>query len=135
MVRRFGWPRPVAVMRTSSCTRMSATTVGWTFATPSNISERDGKSRCGSSTRSKRWFKRKERLMNSSRLQNQWQQLPEAEIRRLQAEKLRHYLRTVVIPFSPHYRELFREQNLDAGKFRTLDDLQLLPFTQKSNLL
>ena len=73
--------------------------------------------------------------MNSSRLLNHWQQLPEAEVRRLQAEKLRHYLRTVVIPFSPHYREIFRKENLDAEKFRTLDDLQLLPFTKKSDLL
>jgi len=73
--------------------------------------------------------------MNTSRLQNRWQQLPETEIRRLQAEKLRHYLRTVVVPFSPHYRELFREQNLDAGSIRTLDDLQRLPFTKKTDLL
>ena len=73
--------------------------------------------------------------MNSSRLQHHWQQLPEAEVRRLQAEQLRHYLRTVVIPFSPRYRELFREQNLDAEKFHTLDDLQRLPFTKKSDLL
>ena len=73
--------------------------------------------------------------MNSSRLQKHWQQLPEAEVRRLQAEKLRHYLRTVVIPFSPHYRELFREQNLEAASIRTLDDLQRLPFTKKSDLL
>jgi phenylacetate-CoA ligase len=73
--------------------------------------------------------------MNSRRLQNQWHQLPEAEIRSLQAEKLRHYLRTVVIPFSPHYRELFREQKLDAGSIHTLDDLQLLPFTKKTDLL
>jgi phenylacetate-CoA ligase len=73
--------------------------------------------------------------MKSSRLQTRWQQLPEAEIRRLQAEKLRHYLRSVVIPFSPHYRELFREQFLEAGSIRTLDDLQRLPFTKKSDLL
>ncbi len=73
--------------------------------------------------------------MSSSRLQNRWQQLPEAEIRRLQAEKLRQYLRTVVVPFSPHYRELFREQNLDADSIRTLDDLQRLPFTKKTDLL
>jgi phenylacetate-CoA ligase len=73
--------------------------------------------------------------MNSSRLQKRWQQLSEAEIRRLQAEKLRHYLRTVVLPFSPHYRELFREHDLHAESIRTLDDLQLLPFTQKPDLL
>ncbi|HEY5345533.1 MAG TPA: AMP-binding protein [Verrucomicrobiae bacterium] len=73
--------------------------------------------------------------MNTNRLQNRWQQLPETEIRRLQAEKLRQYLRAVIIPFSPHYRELFREKNLNADKFRTLDDLQLLPFTKKTDLL
>jgi phenylacetate-coenzyme A ligase PaaK-like adenylate-forming protein len=73
--------------------------------------------------------------MNSSWLQNRWQQLPEAVIRRLQAEKLRRYLRTVVVPFSPHYRELFREQNLQAGSFQTLEDLQRLPFTKKTDLL
>jgi phenylacetate-coenzyme A ligase PaaK-like adenylate-forming protein len=73
--------------------------------------------------------------MNTSRLQNRWQQLPEAEIRSLQAEKLRCYLRTVVLPFSPHYREMFREQKLDADSIHTLDDLQLLPFTKKSDLL
>jgi phenylacetate-CoA ligase len=73
--------------------------------------------------------------MNSSRLQNRWPRLPETEVRRLQAEKFRRYLRTVVLPFSPHYRELFRQENLDAGRFRTLEDLQHLPFTQKSQLL
>lgn len=73
--------------------------------------------------------------MNPSRLQNHWQQLPETAIRRLQAEKLRRYLRAVVIPFSPRYRELFREHNLDADAIRTLDDLPRLPFTKKSDLL
>ncbi len=73
--------------------------------------------------------------MKPGRLQNRWQQLPEAEIRQLQAKKLRHYLRDVVIPFSPHYRELFRERGLDPGSINTLDDLQRLPFTDKSGLL
>jgi len=73
--------------------------------------------------------------MKSSRLQKQWQQLPEAEVRRLQVEKLRHYLRTAVLPFSAYYRELFRAQNLEAGSIRTLEDLQRLPFTKKSDLL
>lgn len=73
--------------------------------------------------------------MSLSRLQNRWQQLPEAEIRRLQADKLRLYLRTVVIPFSPHYRELFREHNLEADTIHTLEDMERLPFTKKSDLL
>ncbi len=73
--------------------------------------------------------------MNPMRLQSHWQQLTESEIRRLQVEKLRHYLREIVIPFSPHYRELFRAHGLDAGSIHTLDDLQHLPFTEKSDLL
>jgi phenylacetate-coenzyme A ligase PaaK-like adenylate-forming protein len=61
--------------------------------------------------------------------------LPEAAVRRLQAEQLRHYLRTVVLPFSPRYRKLFREQGLAADSIRTLEDLQHVPFTTKADLL
>ena len=73
--------------------------------------------------------------MSRNLLQERWQQLPESVVRRLQAEQLRRYLRTVVLPFSAHYRELFREHRLDADSIRTLDDLQRLPFTTKSDLL
>ncbi len=73
--------------------------------------------------------------MSRNLLQNQWQRLTEPAIRRLQAEQLRRYLRTVVLPFSAHYRKLFQEHALDAGSFRTLEDLQWLPFTTKSDLL
>ncbi len=66
---------------------------------------------------------------------SQWQRLPEPAVRRLQAEQLRNYLRTVVLPFSAHYRKVFRERGLDAESFRTLEDLQRLPFTTKSDLL
>ncbi len=73
--------------------------------------------------------------MNTALLQSRWQQLPESAVRRLQAEKLRDYLRRVVLPFSPHYRALFREHRLTAESIRTLDDLQRLPFTSKTDLL
>ena len=73
--------------------------------------------------------------MNTSVLSKHWQALPETVVRKLQAEKLRRYLRTTVIPFSSHYRELFRENNLTADSFRTLDDLQQLPLTSKADLL
>src|SRR5580693_6460475 len=73
--------------------------------------------------------------MNRNWLRNHWQQLSEPVVRRLQAEQLRDYLRTVVLPFSAHYRKLFQEQGLDADSFRTLEDLQRLPFTTKSDLL
>ncbi|HWV99805.1 MAG TPA: AMP-binding protein [Candidatus Acidoferrum sp.] len=73
--------------------------------------------------------------MNGTLLRNQWQQLPEAAIRRLQAERLRQYLRTVVLPFSAHYQQVFREHGLKADSIRTLEDLQRLPFTTKTDLL
>ncbi|MCL4788331.1 MAG: AMP-binding protein [Verrucomicrobia bacterium] len=72
--------------------------------------------------------------MRSSLLQKRWQQLPERAVRQLQAERLRHYLRTVVLPFSAHYSKLFREHGLSADSIRTLDDLRKIPFTTKADL-
>lgn len=74
-------------------------------------------------------------FMNTKLLSNQWSRLPETVIRRLQAEKLRDYLHTTVLPFSAHYRELFRAHGLTADSIRTLDDLARLPFTSKPDLI
>jgi phenylacetate-coenzyme A ligase PaaK-like adenylate-forming protein len=68
-------------------------------------------------------------------LRDQWQHLPEKTVRRLQAERLQHYLRTVVLPFSPHYRKVFHELGLTADSIRSLDDLQKIPFATKADLL
>src|SRR5438093_949524 len=73
--------------------------------------------------------------MNPKSLTTRWQDLPEPVIRQLQAEKLRHYLRQVVLPFSARYRELFRQHGLAADSIRSLDDLQRLPFSSKTDLL
>src|SRR2546425_11762979 len=73
--------------------------------------------------------------MNPRLLTTKWQALPEKTIRRLQAEKLRHYLRQIVLPFSAHYRDLFREHGLTADSIRSLDDLRRIPFTSKTDLL
>src|SRR6185503_8163011 len=73
--------------------------------------------------------------MSRNALQKQWQQLPENVVRRLQAEQLRRYLRDAVLPFSAHYGKLFREHGLTADSFRTLEDLQRIPFTTKADLL
>src|SRR5262245_32059558 len=73
--------------------------------------------------------------MNLNLLRTRWQDLPEQAIRQLQAEKLRRYLRTVVLPFSAHYRELFKEHGLTADSIRSLEDLQRLPFSSKTDLL
>jgi hypothetical protein len=53
----------------------------------------------------------------------------------LQAEQLRHYLRSVVLPFSAHYQKVFQEHGLTADSIRTLEDLQKIPFTTKADLL
>jgi phenylacetate-coenzyme A ligase PaaK-like adenylate-forming protein len=73
--------------------------------------------------------------MRSDPAHQQWQRLPEKRIRRLQAEKLKRYLRDVVIPFSAHYRRLFKAEGLDADAIRSLEDLRKLPFTSKADLL
>ena len=62
---------------------------------------------------------------------NQWQQLPESAIRRLQAEQLHGYLRSAVLPFSAYYKNLFRERGLTAESIRSLEDLPRLPFITK----
>jgi len=64
-----------------------------------------------------------------------WPQWREADVRRRQAKRLAQYLRAVVLPFSAHYRNLFRERGLTADSIRSLDDLALLPFTSKADLL
>jgi phenylacetate-CoA ligase len=64
-----------------------------------------------------------------------WQSLHKDTIERLQAEKLRRYLRNVVAPFSAHYGELFRENNFDPDSIRSLADLRRIPFTSKADLL
>jgi phenylacetate-coenzyme A ligase PaaK-like adenylate-forming protein len=73
--------------------------------------------------------------MNTSLLKTHWESLPERAIRKLQAEKLHRYLRDVVLPFSPFYRELFRERGISADSIRSLDDLGKIPFTTKAELL
>ncbi len=73
--------------------------------------------------------------MSTTLLTTNWQRLPEATVRALQAERLHHWLRDTVLPFSAHYRELFRQLKLTAADFRSLDDLRRLPFTSKADLL
>ena len=73
--------------------------------------------------------------MKTALLTTQWQNLPENAVRRLQAAKLRRYLRDVVLPFSAHYREVFRQRGLTADSIRSLEDLQSIPFTSKVDLV
>ena len=47
--------------------------------------------------------------MSTKLLTTNWQRLPEATVRALQAERLHRWLRDTVLPFSAHYREPFRQ--------------------------
>jgi phenylacetate-coenzyme A ligase PaaK-like adenylate-forming protein len=73
--------------------------------------------------------------MNTALLKTHWQSLPEQKVRKLQLAKLRRYLRQVVVPFSPHYRDMFRELGLKPDSIRALDDLRRIPFTTKEDLI
>ncbi len=73
--------------------------------------------------------------MNPNLLASRWQRLPKQVLLELQAEKLRHYLRNVVLPFSPYYRELFARHGIKPQSIRTLEDLEQIPFTSKTDLL
>ena len=67
--------------------------------------------------------------------QNTWSQWHENDVRRRQSRRLEQYLRTVVLPFSAYYKNLFREHGLSAGSIRTVADLARLPFTTKADLV
>ncbi|HAV63540.1 MAG TPA: hypothetical protein DCY13_14385, partial [Verrucomicrobiales bacterium] len=85
------------------------------------------------STRSKHWWK--ETKMTTRSPKSRWSSLPKDALGERQAARLRRYLRDVVLPFSPHYRDLFAAHRLDAGSIRTLADLERIPFTSKADLL
>ncbi len=73
--------------------------------------------------------------INHRRLTSHWDSLSGAEIRHLQALKLRDYLTREVAPFSSFYGELFRRGGVDLGGIRTLGDLTRIPFSSKRSLL
>lgn len=63
-----------------------------------------------------------------------WDQSPPEVWRPWQLQRLRHYLKDRVIPFSPHYQTVFEEHDFRPEDLRTLEDWQNLPFTSKCDL-
>ena len=57
------------------------------------------------------------------------------EVRRAQGDSFGRFLREQVLPFSAFYRDFFQQHKLDAGAFRSLDDLRRIPFISKNDLL
>lgn len=64
-----------------------------------------------------------------------WDRMTLAEQRSFQMDRIRSFLRTQVVPFSPFYRRKFAEWKLDPSQLRTPDDLRRIPFTTKQDLL
>ncbi len=64
-----------------------------------------------------------------------WHNRSVSEMRRLQDAKLRRFLRNVVAPFHPYYRQLFAQHRIDARTIRSVADLRHIPFTSKLDLL
>ena len=56
-------------------------------------------------------------------------------VRALQGRALHEYLRDCVLPFSAHYKRMFAEHGLSADDFRSIEDLEKMPFTSKVDLL
>ncbi|MFO1077490.1 MAG: AMP-binding protein [Planctomycetota bacterium] len=65
----------------------------------------------------------------------QMQRMPRAELRALQDDLLRRYVREYLYPFSPFYRELFDGHGVRPEQIRRVDDLRRLPLSQKRDLL
>ena len=73
--------------------------------------------------------------MSLLRRKNQWQDLDRSTAVAWQGRRLHRFLRDCVVPFSLHYRNLFKTHGLTPDDFRTVDDLKKLPFTSKEDLL
>ena len=57
------------------------------------------------------------------------------EIRNIQNKKLQSFINNYVYPFSPYYRKLFDQNNIDPKSVKTVDDLKRLPFTLKRDFV
>ena len=74
-------------------------------------------------------------LSASHRLEKNWDRLDPDTLKQLQLKQLRQFLKQVVLPFSKHYGELFRQHSISPDDIQTWDDLARIPLTSKKNLL
>ena len=61
-----------------------------------------------------------------------WESASADEIHHRQGLILHSFIKDRVLPFTAHYRELFRQHDLCADDFKSTEDLVKLPFTDKS---
>jgi phenylacetate-coenzyme A ligase PaaK-like adenylate-forming protein len=67
--------------------------------------------------------------------QPHWLSLDKNTLRAWQMLELRRYLGRTVLPFSKHYRALFKERRLRPGMLRDFSSLERIPFSSKEDLL
>ncbi len=63
-----------------------------------------------------------------------WDRLTPAQQIELQLKTLRKFLRTQVLPFHPHYREVLGQAGVEPEQIRTLEDMARIPFSSKSDV-
>jgi len=61
--------------------------------------------------------------------------LTPTEIRHFQNQKLHQYINSYIYPFSPYYRQLFDNNNINPKNIKTIEDLKPIPFTSKVNFM
>lgn len=57
------------------------------------------------------------------------------QIQAAQGRQLRRFVNTHVYPFSPYYRRLFDQHDIDPRSIHTLEDLRRIPITSKVDLI
>ncbi len=69
---------------------------------------------------------------------NNWSKisfLPNKESREIQNKKLRRFIQNKLYPFSPYYRKLFDRHGIKPRHIKTVNDLKIIPFTEKDDFL
>ncbi len=72
--------------------------------------------------------------MNTITSHPRWDSASADELRDWQLARLRRYLREVVVPFCPHYRDLATDHGLHPDLIAGPEDLEQIPFTRKRDL-
>jgi phenylacetate-CoA ligase len=67
-------------------------------------------------------------------LKTLWDNLPSKQYLAAQEQHMVRYLRELVYPYSPYYRELLDYNRIKPSVIRTLKDLSCIPFTNKADI-
>ncbi|MFQ3223796.1 MAG: phenylacetate-CoA ligase [Lentimonas sp.] len=62
-----------------------------------------------------------------------WEKASADEIHHRQSIILTHFLKSRVLPFARHYKDVFKAEGLEASDIKSTDDLIKIPFTNKAD--